>query len=471
MAILEESRIYTLLKQYNPWWENADHRLRVPDARREAFGECLHVLERNHPRRFAVLSGARRVGKTTVMRQLINHLLEQGVPPRNILYLSFDNPLCLLAGFEQILSTYNSLEHSPHCYFFFDEVQYAAQWSLWVKYLYDQFPDVKLVATGSASPVLEKGAADSGVGRWQILHMPTMSFREFCALQQDFSLPTAPLPTLETLHELTDAQFRSLMLPYSNIEPAWRRYIERGGFPESMAAEDAEEARLLLRESIAEMVLKRDIPALFEVRDPLQMEKLFLYICLHSGDLFNLSAVCQELEGLTRPTLSRYIGYLQDANLVYISPVAAGSGKKRLSAQPKIYVADAALRNACLMLGDPFESADEMGTVAETTLYKHFYDAYRGRAQVGYLRLPGRSNKEVDIVVDNPVGTRMLCEVKYRNDTTLPKDAAILQLCREKAAATALLATKRISDFGITREGDSLPLYSIPAPILCLMLP
>ena len=49
-------------------------------------------------RRFAVLSGARRVGKTTILYQIINHLIDNGVNPRNIFYATFDNPVLKMAG-------------------------------------------------------------------------------------------------------------------------------------------------------------------------------------------------------------------------------------------------------------------------------------------------------------------------------------------------------------------------------------
>lgn len=49
-------------------------------------------------RRFAVLSGARRVGKTTIMYQMIDNLIDEGISPKNILYVSFDNPIIKLVN-------------------------------------------------------------------------------------------------------------------------------------------------------------------------------------------------------------------------------------------------------------------------------------------------------------------------------------------------------------------------------------
>lgn len=134
-------------------------------------------------RRFAVLSGARRVGKTTIMYQMIDHLIDEGVSPKNILYVSFDNPIVKLVNVEAVLSIYESLYPVEGTrYIFLDEIQYTDNWELWMKVIYDSRRDIRLTATGSASPVLEKGLADSGTGRWSVLKIQTMSFYEYCRL-------------------------------------------------------------------------------------------------------------------------------------------------------------------------------------------------------------------------------------------------------------------------------------------------
>lgn len=68
---------------------------------------------------------------------------------------------------------------SENLCFFFDEVHYAGQWDLWLKYLYDHRKSCKVIATGSASPVLVAHTAESGVGRWTIIRIPTLSFYEY----------------------------------------------------------------------------------------------------------------------------------------------------------------------------------------------------------------------------------------------------------------------------------------------------
>ena len=192
MAIVSDEQVIKVLRQYNPWWRNP---LAIKEEnkpqKRLAYYEALRMISHKTIRRFAVLSGARRVGKTTIMYQMMNSLIDEGVNPKNILYVSFDNPIVKLVNVETVLSIYESLYPIEGTrYIFLDEIQYTEHWELWMKVIYDSRKDIRLTATGSASPILEKGSTDSGTGRWSILKIPTMSFMSIvvcCKLKSRFS--------------------------------------------------------------------------------------------------------------------------------------------------------------------------------------------------------------------------------------------------------------------------------------------
>lgn len=104
---------------------------------------------------------------------MIDNLIDEGISPKNILYVSFDNPIVKLVNVETVLSIYASLYPIKGTkYIFLDEIQYTEHWELWMKVIYDSRKDIRLTATGSASPILEKGATDSGTGRWSVLKIP-----------------------------------------------------------------------------------------------------------------------------------------------------------------------------------------------------------------------------------------------------------------------------------------------------------
>lgn len=467
MAIVNDEQVIKVLRQYNPWW-------RTPSAIKEeskphkrlAYYEALKILTHKTIRRFAVLSGMRRVGKTTILYQIIDHLIDRGINPGNILYATFDNPILKLVNVENVLSIYEGMYPIEGTrYILFDEVQYTENWELWMKVIYDSRKDIRLIATGSASPILERGAADSGTGRWSVLKIPTMSFYEYCRLLG------LDLPVLEDelrlseLQGFSSAQLGSLMDKFTPLQNHFNRYLMIGGFPELVLSDDDVYAQRMLREDVVDKVIKRDVLSLFNIRSPLLMEKLFLYLCMNSTEIFNATTAAKELENTSITTVESYIKALEMSNLIYLAkPMNVGS-KGALKGKPKIFIADAAIRNAVLMIDDVLSDEKELGAMVETTVYKHMVSFYQGSpAQLGYFRKAKNNQKEVDVVVELP-RQKILCEVKYRNNSHIAETDAIVELCRDEQTkvTNAFLITKRLDDFGITKHKTKVPILRVPA--------
>lgn len=474
MAIVTEEQVIKVLRQYNPWWRSPSAiREESKPQRRLAYYEALRMIKHRTIRRFAVLSGARRVGKTTIMYQMMETLMDEGVSSKNILYVSFDNPIVKLVNVETVLSIYESLYPIGGTkYIFLDEVQYTDNWELWMKVIYDSRKDIRLTATGSASPILERGAADSGTGRWSVLKIPTLSFYEYCRLLQ---LEEPVLPDkmkLTELVNLTDPQLGDLMDRFAPLEGHFNRYLTIGGFPELVLSDDDAYAQRMLREDVVDKVIKRDVLTLFNIRSPLLMEKLFLYLCMNSTEIFSVTTAAKELENTSISTIESYINALEMSNLIYLAkPVDVGS-KGALKGKPKIFIADAAIRNAVLMIDDVLSDEKEMGAMVETCVYKHMVSFYQGStAQLGYFRKAKDNQKEVDVVVKLP-REKILCEVKYRNNSRIPDGDAIVELCKDEKEkiASAFLITKHLTDFGITRHKTKVPILRVPAMAFLYLL-
>lgn len=470
MSIASVEDVIKLLYSSNPWWRVGS----IPDdmvkpVKRFAYKEAMKWLENSSIRRFVLFSGARRVGKTTIMYQMVQNLLEKGKEPKSILYVSFDHPIFKFYSIEEIVDIYTTnIYFGEKCWVFFDEIQYASDWELYLKVFYDSRPNFYITATGSASPVIEKGTGDSGVGRWNIIRVPTLSFYEYCKIAGIQDLPKINIDvkpdTLVSMNKNTQMDIIHLLEP---LQKHFTRYLAVGGFPELVLSNDDRSSQRILREDVVDKVLKRDIPSLFNVRNSIVLEKVFLYLCFNSSNIINTSAVSKELEGTSRSTIDSYIDFLERANLIYRSmPVGLG-GKMILKASPKIYISDAAIRNAVLMLdiNDLISNPAEMGLVAETAVYKHmaaFY--YTDHANVGYFRKTGNVTKEIDIVVDYPAG-KILTEVKYREKPVIKSDDAIIEAAgneNEKVLA-AFVITKTSESFGVLEYKTKIPVYKIPA--------
>lgn len=463
MAITTQERILKILRSYNPWWvSGAVNPGFCPTYKRFSYYEAMKRLQETQVRRTVVLTGARRVGKTTIQFQMIDALLRQGIAPHRIVFVSMDHPMLKLAGVDEILECYHgNICADQDAYYFFDEIQYAEDWAQWLKTLYDTQPTTKIVATGSASPALVRGSTESGAGRWSVIQVPTLSFYEYCALIGVPELQLEPTLKPSALLGMDQWQRGQVMSKIAAVQNHFIRYLQVGGFPELALAKNDLLAEQVMREDVVDKVLKRDLPALYKIRNVTELERIFLYLCSVSSEVVAIDAVAKELNGVSRPTVQNYIDYLESANLIYQSYPVDLAGKKVLKASPKIYIADAAIRNAVLMDSDLLTNPVEMGKMVETAVYKHIAAFYYQKAtRVGYYR-GGRKNKEIDIVVEYPHIRDIMVEVKYREQAPIANDDAIIEYCSQ--ASAAFIITKRAEDFGVHDAPNGQKLLRIPA--------
>ena len=477
MAIISEEQLTKMFMQYNPWWNEPS--ATIPEAqlhKRVAFHETAKTIEHESLRRFVLLSGMRRVGKTTILFQLIERLLAQGVAPKNILYVSFDNPIVKMVNMDAVLEAYDHLFPAEgERYLLFDEIQYADSWELWMKVIYDMRKDIKMVATGSASPILERGSTDSGVGRWRVLRVPPLSFYEYCELLELKERPPASFDVRPSdLFGMTKPELFDVIGKFSNLQTHFNRYLNIGGFPELVVSNGTlAEAQRTLREDVADKVIKRDVLSLFNVRSPLSMEKLFLYLCMNSTEIFSTQTAAKELESISASTIEEYLRFLEQSNLIYISQPTSVGSKAALKGRPKIYIADAAIRNAVLMIDDALADEATLGLMVETAVYQHVLSFYTHvSAIIGYYRKAKENQKEVDVVVEMPMRQKYLIEVKYRNNASLSTTDAIIALSSEEntRVAQSFVITKNLMDCGPSNHETAAPVFRIPAMMFLYML-
>lgn len=463
MAVTSKEGILKVLSSYNPWWKTGAVNVKMTKSyKRFAYYEAMNRLNDTSIRRSVILTGTRRVGKTTIEYQMIEKLLEAGATPQKIVYISMDHPMLKLSAFNDILECYHeNIYAEQDVYYFFDEVQYAQDWAKWLKTIYDMQPDTKVVATGSASPALMQGSAESGAGRWSVIEVPTMSFYEYCELLNIQKPKLSENENITSWLGKTQQERTAIMLQLSKVQNHFNRYLQVGGFPELALSDNDLMAQQILREDVVDKVLKRDLPSLYPIRNSTELERIFLYLCNVSSSVVSIEAITRELQGVTRPTVENYIRYLESANLIYQSWPVDMAGKKALKASPKIYIADAAIRNAVLMDDSILSNPEEMGKLVETAVYKHLAAFYYQKAtSIGYYR-GGKKDKEIDVVIEYPNIKNILVEVKYREGAPISDDDAICRLCGE--ASAAIVVTKAANDYGVHDAPDGKKLIRIPA--------
>ncbi len=283
-VLIPEDSLYQILRSFNPWWlTGVVPAASVPPVRRSAFYTVRDHLANAKWRRALVLEGARRLGKTTVLLQLAEAAIADGLPARRILYASFDHPLLRLARLDEILRAFEVMAgvdlrtapDRPSALLLLDEVQYTADWAGWLKWLVDQHPAVQVVATGSASARLRAEGLEPSVGRWLSVPVPPLSFREYLALR------ALPMPRLDGLsrdflwrNDVGPEDVRAWAEACRGVERHVARYLLLGGFPELAILDDPTSLNLL-RVDVVDRVLKRDMVALFRVRSVLELAPIF----------------------------------------------------------------------------------------------------------------------------------------------------------------------------------------------------
>jgi predicted AAA+ superfamily ATPase len=179
--------IVEIVRGQNRWWANPTQRetRRFPQ-RRDGFDRLLSYLGDLNGGRAAVLLGPRQVGKTTLLLQLVDELLDRDWPAANITFFDFsDERLVGQVSPRQIveLSPPGLAGTHPRVYLL-DEIQNALDWQPWLKGAVDQArrgtqPGMRFVVTGSAATTLRRAGAESGQGRWDEIPIEGLTLAEF----------------------------------------------------------------------------------------------------------------------------------------------------------------------------------------------------------------------------------------------------------------------------------------------------
>lgn len=427
MSIPED--LSAVLLDLNPWWrEPGARRALAWPVRRAVHERLLGQLLRLDDRRAQVLLGPRQVGKTTLLKQLADDLLDRGWPPANLTYLDLEDfRLKRDIEPEEIsgLRPPGHDAHHPHV-FLLDEIHRVTRWDRWLKYVVDNQLG-RIVVTDSAASLLQAVGRESGLGRWDDIVLEGLSYREFVALSPRARSAARP----PTAGEETD-----LAADPQSLE----RYLAIGGFPAYAAGDDYPLIRERLRDDIVDKALRKDLQG--RVDDPERLRKLFVYLVQQSGGEHKPSHRAADL-GVDPRTVAKWTGLLEDTLLIRELPRGSMSAKAsgQLSGRPKLYAADHGLVAA--FADSPPGDSGVRGKVFETVVYRHLREAADTRRAVQYLKW-GR-DLELDFLVEVE-GASVAIEVTHTIQPK-PEKRQRLALAAERAgAARALLIHGGLAD-------------------------
>ncbi len=351
---------------YNPWWETDDFLpadlIERPTVlnRMEKFFESKSIV---------FLTGLRRVGKTSLMKLFIQRLIQKGIQPLHIFYVSLDDYVLDEKSIIDIISDYRKIHKlgvQRKIYIFLDEVSHKERFHQQLKNLYDK-QHVKIYASSSSSSILKDRKAYL-TGREFVLEVLPLDFHEYL----DFKKVTV---------KKRDQQL---------LETYFLEFLQTGGIPEYVLYRQREYLHNLVDD-----IIYKDIIAPHKIKNQKVVRDLFKILMRNVGNPVSTYKISNTLK-ISSESTSRYLQFFEDTYLVYLIP-RYGTTNLQISSPRKVYASDIGIRNL-------FTGFIKKGRAFENYVYLKIKDF-----EPFYVLENGL---ELDFYVDD----RVLVEVKYQED-------------------------------------------------------
>ena len=364
-----------ILAIFNPWW---DRSFKAGGIEREGYIAELERRERTKDIVFVV--GLRRVGKTTLMHQYIEHLIKRGNDPRRILYFSMDHPALARESILDTLDAYrraHGFKHDDRFTVIIDEAHLREGFEQELKAIYD-LGRVKVFATGSSSlSLVERGS--NLIGRQSFMEVFPFGFQEYLGIKR--------------------LKFRQsdshLMVRYAED------YVRSGGLPEYLKTGDPNYVTTMM-----DAVLYKDIAARRGVRNMVALRELLLIITQSTGSKVSPRKIGRTL-GISHETVREHLSQFEESNLIHTVRYD-GKVSESMASPRKLYLSDTGVAHV-------LSPTINLGSLVENCVF----NALRSRG--GEIKYGIVRGSEVDFIL------RDSCyEVKY-SDNVASEEVAHLR--------------------------------------------
>ena len=339
---------------------------------RAATSEFLQIIDSG---KIAILTGARQVGKTTLVSEVLKH--------RKMVLLNFDVPYDI-SRFKaaSVLPPVDGMKSlgSPEI-LVIDEAQRVPETARIVKGWYDSKLPVKFVLLGSSSLSLLSQSSESLTGRNRKILLPPLMMQE--ALHAEgWYRPEYTLPVIE---EHFAAQFRVFLL----------KAMVFGGYPEVVVSDD----KIKLLRELSGDYLWKDILQGGLVKTPDMLRRLLTLLAYQAGSEVSVNELAQQL-GMARLTVDRYLDLLEETFVLFRLPAYSTNPRKEIIKNKKIFFWDTGIRNALLNAFDLNENRPDIGNLFENylvaeTAKRNLLDPHP--AELYFWR--NKDKAEVDLVI------------------------------------------------------------------------
>ena len=401
---------------------------------RDLLPACLKQLD---SKEVIVLKGIRRSGKSTLMAQIIDHLLGKGTDSRHILRVNLEEPLLSpeysLDLLERIYRTYRErLNPNEKCWLFLDEIQNIPGWESWVRGR-SETEALKIFITGSSSHVLSREIGTKLTGRQVSFEVFPLSWKEFLRFNE-----LSIKDELDYIHNKP------------TIRNLFREYALHGGFPEVVLKPRAEDKELLLK-SYFEDILFRDIATRHQIRDAANLRNLAVYLLTNTARLTSINKLKKNFT-ISQDKTENYVSALLESYLVFQLHKFSFSLKSSMRAGFKPYAIDTGLRNRVA-----FSFSEDSGHLIENIVFCHLKQHFE---EVFFLA----DGHETDFAVKQGTRITRLVQVWYDDPgiKEIPQRELAFQLPNDSGhqPAEAILITNDHED---VLDHQGMKIRCIPA--------
>lgn len=354
---MDKETIIEVLNGWNFW--KAD---REAGISREGYLDRFSRLARTE--QVVAITGVRRSGKSTLIKQFIKKQIAMGEDRMSFLYVNFDEPkfagLLSLEFLQQIYDAYQEIvkpETKP--YIFLDEVQNVPEWERFVRGLHEK-KEAHVFVSGSTAKLLGPELGTLLTGRWVESRTYPLDFGEFLQFNQ-----------IKVEGKL------DILSQKVKIKQLLRQYLEFGGFP--LVALKKEEREEILRRYLDDIV-ERDIMARHKIRKQEKLRALVKYYLTNFASHTSYRRIAKFL-GLSLDSVERFSSYMKEACFMFFVPKFSYSLKEQ-EVNPKIaYCIDPGLINVA-----GFRSSDNIGKLYENAV---FLSLIKGGKELYYYKNKG----------------------------------------------------------------------------------
>lgn len=382
---------------WNPW----SRELSAGVPRSEYLSKLMGFLKTNQ---VVTITGARRAGKSFLMRQAAKELQAGGVNKNNILFVNFEDPRfsqldVRLLG--QIYDTYlEFLAPEGQIFVFLDEAQEVKGWEKWVRSMHE-LQKAKIVVSGSNAKLLSKELGTLLTGRHLDLTVFPLSFREFLSFNG---------LELKGKLDLVDKRIE--------INRLLRGYFEFGSFPEVALSDQKREILL----NYFEDLVSKDLMRRFRIRKQQELKDLIKLYASNIATLTTYGSMEKYLK-VTRGTIERFSGYLEQVYLFFFLKRFSFRVKAQEKDPRKVYSIDAGLSNA---IG--FRFSENLGRLAENVVLLELKRQQSLNPGLELFYWKDVHHREVDFVLKEGLKVRQLIQVCWNVSDLKTKDRELRSL-------------------------------------------